>query len=445
MRANTSFDQQRVLSSQKPTKVRISILLMIFICVIINYMDRANISIAGPHLATDLGLNSVELGLVFSAFGWAYCILQIPGGLVIDKLGTRLTYTLSLILWSIVTLLQSIATGFGSMFGLRLSVGAFEAPAYPTNNRVITSWFPDNERASAIGFYTSGQFVGLAFLAPILTTIQNYFGWRTLFIITGLVGIVWGIIWFFIYRDPLKHKRVNQQELDYLRENGAVIEKTSDDPKAILGPKKKMTFRQASVVFTSRKLWGIYIGQFAVGTTLWFFLTWFPTYLVDYRHLDFIKSGFLSSIPYLAAFVGVIVSGIVSDRMMKHGVNPSIARKMPIILGLLLSTTIIGANFTDNTALIMFFMTLAFFGNGVASITWVFVSALAPKELLGLAGGTFNFIGGLPAIIIPIVIGLLVQGGNFAPALIFIASITVIGALSYIFLVGKVERVSSKL
>jgi MFS transporter, ACS family, D-galactonate transporter len=188
-------------------------------------------------------------------------------------------------------------------------------------------------------------------------------------------------------------------------------------------------------------LWGIFIGQFAVNSTLWFFLTWFPTYLVEYRGLSFIKTGFLSSLPFLAAFVGVLSAGFLSDFLVKKGVSKDKARKAPIITGLLLSTSIIGANYVDSPGLIVMFMSIAFFGNGFASITWVFVSLLAPKRLIGMTGGVFNFIGGTASIIIPIVIGFLVKGGNFAPALTFIACVTLMGALSFIFLVGKVERV----
>lgn len=176
---------------------------------------------------------------------------------------------------------------------------------------------------------------------------------------------------------------------------------------------------------------------------MWFFLTWFPTYLVKYRGLDFIQSGFLASGPFLAAFVGILCSGFLSDFLVRKNVSVSIARKAPIIIGLLLTISIVGANYVSSPGLIILFMCIAFFGNGFASITWVFVSALSPKNLIGLTGGVFNFIGGLSGIIIPIIIGYLARGGNFAPALVVIASMGIIGALSYIFLVGKVERITT--
>ena len=205
--------------------------------------------------------------------------------------------------------------------------------------------------------------------------------------------------------------------------------------------KPKFELHNLKKVFMYRKLWGIYIGQFALNSTLWFFLTWFPTYLVKYRGLNFLKSGFLASAPFLAAFAGLLTSGLLSDYMLKKGVSVNIARKAPVIFGLLLAASIVGANYVDSTAWIIFFMALAFFGNGFATITWVFVSTLAPKNLIGLTGGVFNFIGNLASVVIPIVIGYLARNGNFEPALIFIGTITVIGACSYIFIVGKIERI----
>lgn len=171
------------------------------------------------------------------------------------------------------------------------------------------------------------------------------------------------------------------------------------------------------------------------------FLTWFPTYLVKYRGMDFIKSGLLASLPFLAAFVGVLCSGFFSDFLIRRGYSVGFARKLPIIGGLLISTSIIGANFVESTPLVIAFLALAFFGNGLASITWSLVSTLAPARLLGLTGGVFNFIGNLSAIATPIVIGFLASGDSFAPAITYIAVLALVGALSYVLLVGKVERI----
>jgi len=421
------------------TKKRFNILALIFVTVVINYMDRSNISVAAAAIGEDLSLTKVQLGLIFSAFGLTYSLLQIPGGIMVDYVKPRILYPIILVLWSLATLFQGLVSSLGALIGLRAAIGVFEAPSYPTNNKIVTSWFPEEERASAIAMYTSGQFIGLAFLTPALVAIQFYYGWRGLFIISGLLGIVWAGIWYIFYRDPQDHETVSEAELTLIKEGGGII---GDENNA----EGRVNFKLSDLAeaFKHPKLWGIYLGQFCLGSLFIFFLTWFPTYLVEYRGLDFIKSGFLASIPFLAAFFGVLLSGFLSDFLVRRGVSKEASRKGPILVGMLLSISIIGANYTDNTALIIFFLALAFFGNGLASITWVFVSLLAPPRLIGLVGGVFNFIGGLAGVVTPTVIGYLVQDGDFSSALFFIGGMAFLGFCSYLFLVGKIERVEEK-
>jgi MFS transporter, ACS family, D-galactonate transporter len=427
---------------QQPTKKRYQVLFLIFINVVINYMDRTNLAVAGNEISKEFKFTDVQMGLIFSAFSWTYVLFQIPGGMLVKQYGPRVLYTITLITWSITTVMQASAKGLATLVGLRMATGVFEAPAFPINNRVVSSWFPDNERASAIAVYTSGQFLGLAFLMPVLSKIQLHVGWKGMFIITGAVGILWGLMWYFFYRDPLKHKTVNKAELDHIASGGGLIR----PPSQIDQRKNNNKFNLSDLreVLSHKKLWGIYIGQFAVNSTLWFFLTWFPTYLVKFRHLEFIKSGYWASVPYLAAFSGVLLSGFLSDYLVRRGVSPAKARKRPIIIGLLLSVVVLGANYVDTPGLIILFMSLSFFGVGFASISWVFVSTLAPKHLIDITGGVFNFIGQLSGIVVPIVIGLLINKDDFAPALIFIAVLGFLGACSYLLLVGNLERISVK-
>lgn len=420
-----------------PSRKRFFIMLLLFITVVINYLDRSNLSIAAPALTSELGIDPIHVGLVFSAFGWTYAAMQIPGGWLVDRVPPRILYSAALVLWSLATVMLGFVLSFIALFVLRMAVGALEAPAYPINSRVVTTWFPERERATAIGFYTSGQFVGLAFLTPVLAWLQHAFGWHMVFVATGAVGILWGVIWYAVYREPRDFKGANPAEIELIREGGGLVDMQREQTQA----KARFSWLDLGIVLSKRKLWGIYLGQFCLNSTLWFFLTWFPTYLVKYRGMDFIKSGLLASLPFLAAFVGVLCSGVFSDWLIRRGASVGFARKLPIISGLLISTAIIGANFVESTPLVIAFLALAFFGNGLASITWSLVSTLAPARLLGLTGGVFNFIGNLSAIVTPIVIGVLASGDSFAPAITYIAALALIGALSYILLVGKVERI----
>ncbi len=414
---------------------------MLFVTVVINYLDRSNLSITAPAMRTELGLDTAQMGVILSAFGWSYALLQIPGGWLVDRIAPRVLYPTLILLWSCATIGLGFTSSVSGLILIRVVIGMLEAPSYPINNRVATTWFPERERASAIAFYTSGQYVGIAFLTPLLVWIQSTGGWHMVFVATGALGCVWAAVWYVIYREPRDFRSANAAEIEQMRAGGALVDLSGRDKS------QRRTFSRAdlALVLSSRKLWGVYFGQFALTSTLWFFLTWFPTYLVQERGMSFVKAGFLASLPFLAAFVGVLCSGFLSDLLLRRGASLGTARKTPIITGLLLSTSIIGANYVESPAFIIAFLALAFFGNGLASITWSLVSAMAPERLLGLTGGVFNFLGNLSGITVPIIIGYLARDYGFSAGLTYVATLALLGALSYAFVVGKVERIADRI
>tara|TARA_R110001583_G_scaffold1520_1_gene11805 strand:+ start:8231 stop:9634 length:1404 start_codon:yes stop_codon:yes gene_type:complete len=431
--------QTPIANKKVKGKSKFAVLALIFCSVVINYMDRTNISVAAQAISEDLELSKMQMGIIFSAFAWTYSIMQIPGGMLVDSVRIRVLYPVILIAWSLATIVQGMVSSLAAVVGCRMAIGFFEAPSYPANNKIVTQWFAEQERAGAIAVYTSGQFIGLAFLMPVLAVIQQWLGWRGLFFISGGIGILWAGVWYLLYKDPVSDVGSHKQ-------NNNVDAKTVSWQKGEQEPAQTQAQATASwnnlkIAFSSRKLWGIYIGQFCLGGTLIFFLTWFPTYLAEYRGLSELNTGFVASIPFLAAFCGVLLSGFVSDWLVRKGVSNEVARKTPIILGLLLSSSVIFANYVESTQWVTFFLSLTFFGNGLASINWIFVSLIAPKHMVGLVGGCFNFIGGLSAVTIPIAIGYLAQDGDFRPALVLVACLALIGLCSYIFLVGKVEEI----
>ena len=420
---------------------RFLIMGLLFVTVVINYLDRSNLSIVAPGITADFGLNPIQLGLVFSAFGWTYTPLQIPGGWLVDRVHPRVLYPITIFFWSIATLCLGLSTGLVMLIILRMTVGLFEVPSFLMNNRIATTWFGEHERATCIAVYTSGEFVGLAFLTPLLAWLKVTFGWPAVFVVTGLLGLAWAFGFWRFYRDPAAFPGVNAAEIALIRASGGI-----PDLSSRTGARREASGgslrRDFAVVLGRRKLWGIYFGHFAWSTTSTFFLTWFPTYLVTYRHLDFIKAGFFASLPFIGAVVGVLCSGVLSDWLYRRGFSLGFARKTPIVGGLALSTVIVGANFVERPALIIFFLSLSFFANGLASIHWSLVSATAPERLIGLTSGVFNGVGGLAGITAPVIIGLLLRGGDFTRPLTFIACVALLGAGSYIFVVGKLERVT---
>jgi ACS family D-galactonate transporter-like MFS transporter len=409
---------------------------MLFVGVVINYLDRSNLSIVAPRISADLHLTPATLGMTFSAFGWTYALLQLPASRLVDRISPRMLFAIALMLWSSATFLMGFAQTFASLFALRLAVGALEAPTYPINNRVVTQWFPERERAGAIGVYTSGQFVGLAFLTPVLASIANHYGWRLIFQLTGALGVVWAIAWWSWYRDPTERQNTSEDELLLITQ---VRAQSAQGNRAT--PKNTALWRDLGIVLGRRKLWGLYIGQFGLASVQWFFLTWFPTYLVIDRHIALAKAGFYSSLPYLSAFIGVISGGLFSDWLLRLGTSITAARKIPIVTGSFLASVIVLGNQFHDPHLVIACMACSSFGCGFASITWSIVSTMAPEHLIGLTGGAFNFISNLSAIVVPIVVGLLIRGDSFTRPLAYIAAMAIMGIVAFVFLVGKIERI----
>jgi ACS family D-galactonate transporter-like MFS transporter len=440
MPADVLAQAEHAAGIMTPKNRRFRIMGLLFVTVVINYLDRSNISIAAPSLASDFHLDPVQLGLVFSAFSWTYTPFQLPGGWLVDRVHPRILYPVTIMLWSLATLSLGLANGLVMLIALRMAVGFFEVPTFLINNRIATTWFGEKERATCIAVYTAAESVGLAFLTPVLVWLKLEFGWPSVFFVTGTLGLFWSFVFFRGYRDPAEHPQVNAAEIRKIADSGGIPD-LSRRSAAHRAANKGSVLRDLGIVLGRRKLWGIYFGHFVWGTVGTFFRTWFPTYLVTYRHFTFIKAGFYISLPFLAVFVGVLVSGAVSDLLVRRGFSLTFARKAPIVGGLIFSTSIVGANYVDSEPLIILFLTFAFFCNGVASIHWSLVSATAPERLIGLTSSVFNFMGGLAGILSPVVIGFLLRAGDFRLPLVFIAVIEAMGVFSYIFVVGKLERV----
>lgn len=426
-----------------PSTVRRLIVGLLFVTVVINYLDRGSISIAGPHIADELHLAPWQMGIVFSAFAWAYSPLQIPGSMLVDRIGPRILYPAAIFLWSLFATLQGLTATMAQLVAARFGVGASEVPSYPMNNRIITSWLPERERATAVGIYVSGQYVGLAFLTPALVALQTALGWRGMFLMTGALGLAWAVGFRALYRDPAE-SRANAAELRLIEEGGGQTRWGGRrDARAVAGsPDAASPAVPASVAFRSRKMWGLLLGHTGETCANWFFLTWFPTYLVKYRHIEFLKAGFLATLPFLAAWVGVLLSGFASDLLLRRGVSLSVARKVPIVTGLLLATSIVGANYAQTPAVIIACLTLAFFGSGLAAISWSVVSSVAPPNLVGLTSGVYNFLGTSMGIVVPLVIGFLVRGDDFSPALFFVGGMALLSVLSWTVVLGRIERIT---
>lgn len=427
----------------KPTRTRFSVLTLLFVVTAINYMDRANLSVAGSHIQGEFALSATQLGLLFSMFTWFYAMSQIPVGYLLDRIGSRWLYGSAIVLWSVFTLLMGLAShhffttataSFMMLLACRALVGIAEAPSFPSNTKIIATWFPDHERARATATYSSAQYIGLALLTPALSFIVSRWGWEMSFYISGLVGIVFGIYWLIAYRDPQHSKCVNQAELTLIRQGGGYGSASQGTDNRVDWPSVRYILRQ-------RTTWGLFIAQFAASSTLYFFLTWFIVYLEKGLHLSIDKAGIGAMFPYLMAMAGVLCGGTLSDLLLKRGRSRTFARKLPVMTGMLLTCSIALVNFfQESPAIAIAILSVAFFANAFSNLGWVVCSDVIPRHLIGTIGGFLNIFGNLSGIASPIIIGVILQRTqNFQYAMWYIAAVALAGFLAYLFLVGKIE------
>ena len=455
MNSQLSSDQSTSISHKNskisPTRVRWSILLILFLVTTINYADRASISIAGPELSKALGLSTIEMGYIFSAFAWSYVLAQIPGGWLLDRFGSKIVYFFSIFLWSLFTLLMGFvgffsgALAIGLLFALRLLVGAAEAPSFPGNSRITSSWFPVSERGLAAAIFNSAQYFATVLFAPFMGWLVHTWGWPSVFYAMGSLGILMSVVWLLTIYGPNHHPRINQAELDYLQAGGALtdLENPSHQTSASAASAPALnTLTITKQLLSNRMLLGVYLGQYCINTLTYFFLTWFPVYLVTERHMTILKAGFVAAIPAIAGFTGGILGGYLSDRLIRAGLSLSAARKIPIVVGLCMAMSMIFCNYIESDTLVVALMSLAFFGKGIGALGWAVVADTSPKQAGGLSGALFNTFGNLAGITTPIVIGYILHAtGSFAGALVFVAANACAAIACYVLLVGEIKRV----
>lgn len=430
-------------TAEQRTRVRHFIIFFIFIVTSLNYADRATFSIAGAAASKELGLSPVDTGYILSAFAWAYAFAQIPGGALLDRFGTKRIYTSAIALWSLFTFMQGFAgfiAGFSAatlLFAMRFLVGLAEAPSFPGNARIVSAWFPSSERGTASAIFNSAQYFSLVAFAPLMGWLVHHYGWRSVFYVMGSLGLVAAFGFWRLIHDPVRHPRINAAELQYIESGGGLVALDQSNG----GQGNQFRWSNVKQLLTNRMLVGVYIGQYCINVLTYFFVTWFPLYLVKERGLNILQAGFAAAAPALCGFIGGVLGGYVSDWLLKRTGSLTIARKTPLLIGMLLATSIIACVYIEQEWLIVTVMAIAFFGKGIASLGWPVISDISPKQLVGLTGGVFNMFGNCAGIVTPIVIGYLVAAsGSFDSALIFVGVHCLLTIFAYFVIVGPIKR-----
>jgi ACS family glucarate transporter-like MFS transporter len=435
--------------SARKTNIRWVVVAVLFAITAINYADRATISLAGPEIAKELNFNAVTMGYIFSAFGWSYVIFQLPGGWLLDRFGSKRVYAISIFLWSLFTLLVG-AVGFFTgltavmvLFTLRFLVGASEAPSFPANSRIVAAWFPANERGTAAAIFNSAQYAATVIFAPLMGWLIHSYGWHWVFGVMGVLGMLFVLVWNKLIYDPKDHPLANSEEVSYIEQGGGLV--SMDQPRKDGSRKEGPELKYIVQLLRNRMLAGIYIAQYCINALTYFFITWFPVYLVKEKHMSILKAGFAAAVPAVCGFLGGVLGGMISDVMLRRGFSLSVARKTPIVAGMLLSISMVACNYVTAEWAVIFFMALAFFGKGIGALGWAVNSDTAPKQIAGLSGAVLNTCGNLSSITTPIAIGYIIEAtGSFNGALIYVGAHALVAIVCYLFVVGKIQRVTLK-
>jgi ACS family glucarate transporter-like MFS transporter len=429
----------------RSTHVRYGIVATLFLVSAFSYGDRVVLSIAGIAFTRDLHLTPVKLAYILSGFSWTYAAAQLPSGWLLDRFGTKRVYGLSILIWSVLAALVGFAgylagaVAFATIFGLRLLSGLAQSPVFPGNGRVVAAWFPSTERGTASAIFNSSQYFALVLFAPLMGWVAHEFGWKECFWLLGVLGLLLFVLWQKEIFDVKSHPRINDAEIATIEDGGGlcVIGSATRDSG------NQITWNAVAGLFRNRMLAGIYLGQFCINTLTWFFISWFPLYLSQARHMSISKVGFAAALPALCGSVGGVLGGITSDGLLRAGRSLTFALKAPIIAGMALAMSMMLCNVVDKQWQILVLMSLAFFGKGFGALGWTVVSDTSPRGMVGLNGGVFNLCGNIAGITTPLVIGYLVQRtGSYRLALIYVGVTALLAIASFAFIVGPIRRLN---
>jgi MFS family permease len=390
---------------------------LIALAALINYLDRATLSVALPLIAVDLSLSPTAKGLVLSAFFWSYALLQIPAGLLADRWNLRWFYGGAFALWSVACGLTGAVGGLATLILVRIVLGVGESAYLPTGVKLVSTLFPSRDRGLPTGVFDSGTRLGLALGAPLIAWLTVRYGWRTMFFLVGFLALVWLLPWLLAFPSPYPHAAVDSH----------AEERTTQRPRAW-----QLTL--------DRNLVGCCLGFFCYGYYQYLLVTWLPDYFVRVRHFSLLEAGFYASLTYLVWAIGAPLGGWVSDRLIRRGWNETRVRKgvlsAAFSTGLLLIPAALVAKATSAVPLVT---AASLVGLSTANILVIF-QCCAPPRQVGAWMGVGNFIGNIGGVLSPLVTGILIsRTGSYFPGFALAPLVLVAGLLCFWFIVGELK------
>ncbi len=394
------------------------VLTLLFLALFINYIDRGALSIAAPIIKEQFSMSPGKLGVLLSAFFWTYASFLLISGWLADRFDAGYVLAAGFFVWSVATLFTGVLPGFAGLFAMRLLLGAGESTAYPCFSNLLVRHFPERHRGFANAFISVGIAAGPAFGLLLGALLMGRFGWRPYFIGLGCTGLLWLPLW--LAKMP----------------RGAVTAGATEGQAAEAGPRMTDILRK-------RSAWGTFLGHFGGNYLLYCLLTWLPYYLVRERHFSLQRMGKIGALAYLLMACVAVISGAASDRWIAAGRSETFVRKAMMGTGQLIGGIFLVACAMAGPELAVAFLLVASAAFGMnASNIWAITQTLAGPRAAGRWTGLQNFVGNLAGVAAPAVTGFAVERtGNFVWAFVITGVISILGAASWVFVLGRVEPV----
>ena len=406
--------------------------------VLVNYLDRVNLSVSYNSLFAAFGISDVAFGYLSGAYNWTYAACQLPIGVILDKFGVRRVGRIGTFLWSVASIGAAVTPSLNGLFAARFLLGVGEAPTFPSNAKAVGAWFPPHERSFATSLFDASAKLAPAVGVPLLGAMLIWAGWRWSFALTGAISFVYFLVFWRVYRDPAEDPALTAAERQYIEERDRPRETTlagDEEPTSLW------------TLLGQRKVLGLALGFGAYNYVIYLLLTWLPKYLSSALHIDLLQSSLYTGIPWLfGAAMGFGIGGWLVDHLIKRGRRASQVRRVVLVGGIVFGLGILGAAYAHNLAQALFWISISLGGLSAQSpVAWSLPSLIAGRNDVGKVGGIVNFSGQLSGISAPIVTGYLVSWQHsyfwvFGVAAIYL----VVGIVGYVFLLGKIERPATR-
>lgn len=403
--------------------------------VIIGYFDRINIAVSQNALHVSFGISLIAFGYLSSAFSWTYAIMQMPAGMLLDRFGVRRVGRVSTFLWSVASFAGALSPGLGLFAASRFLLGTAEAPVFPANAKALGYWFPLHERSLATSITDAAAKFSSAIGVPFLGLILLHFGWRVTFATTGMLSLLYFMLFYMYYRNPREDAGLSPGELEWIVAGGGAQPEIQahSNRSSLLG-----------YLLLQPKVYGLALGWGAYNYSFFLFLNWLPSYLSIAHHMDLLQSVVYTSAPWLfATITDLVIGGWLVDTLIQRGWNAYRVRQTVMVGGTAFGLAIFGAAHTHSPAFALCWISLGLGGLAAAApVAWTVPSLIAPAGSVGTMASIANLSGQLAAISAPIITGYMVSATHsFNSAFVIAAAVLLIGIFGYAVLLGRIEPI----